>query len=193
VPPLTASSVPLIDANSLIEKLLSKVPLVLVEQVRETIRGERPDANLALREALRMLYLFSTGHSGAQKSIAPALDEVWHILILETRLYHSLCKRLPSTKYIHHSVSSVGSGVDSALPRADFCRTAEGPSLSAERRLEKSLALLSSYVGLFGPFEEAAVPYWAGLSDLVGAFSLDLPTLNARLAAICASSAMVHA
>jgi hypothetical protein len=133
-------------------------------RVCQGLSVDETQASLALREAVRMLYLVSSGRGGVRHSISRALDEAWHALILETRFYHDLCAILPSGQFIHHSGA---------------------PSIEVgEPEIAAKLELLSSYVGFFGPFEEAVTPYWPGVRDLLRVFNIDLATLNHRLSAI---------
>lgn len=140
------------------------MPAPILERVSRSLACDEHHSRLAVREALRMLFLFSCGGSGARNALSQELDETWHALILETRFYHDLCAAFPSREYIHHSVSSIAK--------------------DSEDSWQEAINLLAAYVGAFGPFEERALHFWAGLSDLKNVFKLDLPALNERLAKI---------
>ena len=84
-------------------------------------------------ECLRFLYL-----SHLTKGAIPVcqkIDEIWHLLILQTKEYFELCENLPGKKYIHHS-----SDIYQQLSRDDNAK------VEAKRQLE----WLVSYVKNFG-------------------------------------------
>jgi len=177
-------------APLLVEDLLNGLPQIFLVRVADRLGGEPELTRLVMREALRLLTLLSIGCSGPGAAISTSLDEAWHSLILETSVYHAICSRLPGGQFIHHT--AIGDFVTGLDHEADG--TAEGVRSTAEAKnaSEVVLDVLSAYVGVFGPFEEAIVPFWAGIPDLMKVFSLDLPTLNERLAQIHAAGFEAH-
>src|SRR5262249_26775048 len=54
-----------------------------------------------IEETLRFLYLSS--ECVGDIPVTREIDDIWHLLILQTAEYETLCSRLPGGKFIHHS------------------------------------------------------------------------------------------
>lgn len=90
------------------------------------------------------------------------IDEVWHLWIMETAEYATLCNKLHGRKFIHHSSSDYAEYFDAQAKK----RTVD---------FEKGLAILSAYVLNYGPFRADRVGYWPLAEQLLKdtAWSLD--------------------
>ena len=104
-----------------------------------------------IEETLRFLYLSSecTGDIPVTREI----DDLWHLLILQTPEYERLCKRLPGEKFIHHCSNKF---------LAYF-----GEGRSQEGSLRNEVRMHALYVQNFGKFDRNRVRYWRLAAYLV--------------------------
>lgn len=116
----------------------------------------------AVMELLRFLCLVSLGESETEALVSQELDEIWHAIILDTRLYRSICLALPGNKFLDH------------VP-------GETHSLLSKEGMHKAMQSMIAYVRHFGPFTKDVLIYWPAVSDLASAFDLSLTELNNRL------------
>jgi hypothetical protein len=91
------------------------------------------------------------------------MDDVWHALIVETRLYVELCERICPGRFLHHSGETIESYVD---------------RLGAPRAKEEQLSWLASYVAAFGGFSAEAVEHLTLARHFMTELGLDLGGLN---------------
>ena len=124
-------------------------PALLDAPMSHYFQRKFPDLSgdeLALRieEALRFLFISHecTGAIPVSKDI----DDIWHAWILQTQEYMSLCEKLPTHRYIHHSSNDYLSFFD--------------PSVGERVGLEEDVKMLALYVTNFGPFDERRARHW---------------------------------
>jgi hypothetical protein len=144
------------------DTLLSEIPAEFRNRLQVKFELQTTDALRGITECLKMLSMASVGAKAFAYLISQDLDNIWHELILETRLYHRVCSLLPGGQYVHHSA------MDSTDHSAD--------------RQGQALATLATYVANFGPFEPSAKQWWPVLEFLCHELEIDLETLNSRLA-----------
>jgi hypothetical protein len=112
-----------------------------------------------LEEALKFL---------SMASFIVGIDDVWHYWILETIEYQKLCLKLPSGKYIHHTSN-------------DFLNFSEKDNAAIHPDFTHQVAILSSYVTNFGPFEISRIKYWPVAEQVMRCCHMDINSLNAWL------------
>jgi hypothetical protein len=61
-----------------------------------------PEAERLLRVEETLKFLFILSECDGPIPVAPEIDEVWHLWILQTREYMALCEQLPTGSYLHH-------------------------------------------------------------------------------------------
>lgn len=120
------------------------------------LRAKLPDVSLdelhaRIEETLRFLYLSS--ECVGDIPVTREIDDMWHLLILQTAEYERLCKRLPGGKFIHHSSNHFLAYFDEIPGRDD--------SLRNEVRMH------GLYVQNFGRFQADRVRYWRLAAYLV--------------------------
>lgn len=121
-------------------------------------------------ECLKYLYL--TGFVPGAVPISREIDHIWHLLILETEYYFSLCQRLPKKQYIHHSSHS--------FPKATLAH-ADVPQASADNEAARNLSWLLSYVKNFGDFTLNTVQYWPYATGIMKQLGLNIFEFNKKL------------
>ena len=131
------------------------------------------EVDVLIEETLKFLNMatYLTGNIPVSK----AIDEVWHYWILETQEYHTLCEKTGEGKFIHH-VSN------------DYQEFADEDIANHSMDLTQEVAILSSYVLNFGPFELDRLQFWPLAEQLMQYCERDITKLNAWL-----SSASVNA
>jgi hypothetical protein len=129
------------------------------------LTSEEIDARI--EETLKFLNMatYITGNIPVSKEI----DELWHYWILETQEYRTLCAKLHGGKFLHHTSN-------------DYQEYADPDVASQELDLEQEVAILSSYVLNYGPFELERIKYWPLTERLMRQRGWDLHALNAWLA-----------
>jgi hypothetical protein len=127
-------------------------------------RVSRHELTAQIEECLKFLFIsrFCPGNI----PVTQAIDDVWHLWILETREYCRLCSSLAGGDYIHHS-SNIFARYAGDTPR--------------ENTLEDDVSVLGTYVLNFGPFQVDRVPYWRMAAYLVTHGGMTLGDLNAWL------------
>lgn len=151
---------------SLVSSLLS-LPYVEYVAIKSAPQS-REDTLEQLEECLRYLYLshFVSGSIPVNKKI----DDIWHLLILETQCYFELCEKLPGKKIIHHqSIVYENLSSPNSIP------------INVQLQTKRNLEWLISYVANFGDFKERAVRYWPYTQALMHNLKIDLVSLNQKL------------
>jgi hypothetical protein len=128
--------------------------------------------NVQIEECLKFLSIAS--HCRGSIPVTQAVDEVWHLWILETMEYSRLCASLGDGIYIHHA-STVFAKCAGEVP--------------PENILEEDVRVLGTYVLNFGQFENDRVKYWCMASYLVTQGGMSLADLNTWLATGTATAA----
>ena len=90
---------PTFDAAQLAGEVLSQNP-VLGEKIAQALGIRQELAPLALREAVRFMYLVAHNHSG-RLTPSHRVDLAWHEFILCTRVYQEFCET-NFGRMIHH-------------------------------------------------------------------------------------------
>lgn len=102
------------------------------------------DFDTQLNETLKFLCITSM-NSGRRQALNEECDDVWHMLILQTRPYFELCDRLPGGKFLHHSSQSP----------ADY-----SVRVGDSKFVREWVMWLPDYVHHFGPFTEETSECW---------------------------------
>jgi hypothetical protein len=119
-----------------------------------------------IEETLKFLNMAVFCHGNIP--VSQEIDDMWHLWILETREYETLCALLEGRRFIHHS-----SNVYAAC-------AGEGAS-ALENDFEHDVATLANYVLNYGPFEADRIRYWPLAAHLVQTCGMRLEQLNAWL------------
>jgi hypothetical protein len=155
---------------NLTEKYLSKSLLCyLIEKSRPQHEEE---TTKQIEECLRFLYL-SHFTKGAIP-VSQFVDNIWHLLILQTQEYFRLCESLPAKKYIHHSSNVYIKAEEQFSNQISFTET---PAEEAKRQLE----WLVSYIENFGELNIESLQYWSFANALCLKFNLTLESFNLQL------------
>ncbi len=126
---------------------------------------EESNENLYISTKELVKYLFLAAHSNRSLFFPgnKLMDDIWHVLILETKLYREVCDRIKPHSFIDHTGTKF-SDYSSMIALADLH--------------EEQCAWLSSYVFNFGEIQPSAfvnLPMAQSMSDRIGA---DLEDLN---------------
>jgi len=157
--PQTTSTTEVNNINSL-RNLLSPI---LVKTIRIRLKDlSDTEFWLQIEECLKFLYLISI-YGPSFIPLSKDLDEVWHELILQTREYAALCKRLPSGRFIHHASGSFGEYL------------ANRDSANEIRRM---VQWIPHYLKHFGAFESDRARYWTLISHLQKTYNFTLEQIN---------------
>lgn len=148
----TVSITELIDSDYLVI-LKSKYPSV----------GEK-DFWISIRELIRYLYLTSFAPHGLFFPGTKLMDDLWHSLITETKVYQNLCNNLRPGTFLHHS----------GIKYNDY--TAE---IGANQIHVEGTSWLSSYLNAFGPLDVDAFDSLLMAKAIAKNMGLSLDQLNA--------------
>lgn len=91
------------------------------------------------------------------------LDDVWHALITETRIYQEICERVCPGKFLHHTGEPLESYEHRRTP---------------EKIREEQISWLVSYVSAFGDFTSEAVEHLPLAKFLMASMKTDVVGLN---------------
>ena len=97
------------------------------------------------------------------------IDDIWHLLILETEAYAALCYALPGKAFIHHTSD-------------DFPSTSK-PETAAETA-KRQLEWLVNYIHHFGPLNEEMIQYWPFARTLMAKLKLSIDDFSEKLLAL---------
>lgn len=101
--------------------------------------------------------------------ISQKIDDLWHLLILETEAYNSLCASLPGQRFIHHTSD-------------DFHKPQLELSLSEKGR--RHLEWLVNYARCFGSLQEHNIIYWPFALAIKEKLGLDFSSFHLKLLAL---------
>ncbi len=121
------------------------------------------EVDVRIEELLK--YLNMAIHDRGDIPFSTDIDEVWHLWILETQEYQALCKRLQGAHFIHPTWTNFVLPEQPDAKEADFV-------------LMGGLAVLSSYLLNYGPFQADRVRYWPLVEQLMACLGCDLDGLN---------------
>lgn len=143
----------------LIEKLLPQKEADTLEQVEECVR---------------FLYL-----SHLTKGAIPVnqkIDDIWHLLILQTQEYFLLCQNLPAQSYIHHS------------SKIYLKYKGEDKSLNKEDEAKRQLEWLLTYVTHFFEMTQTNIKHWSFATALQQKLNLTVHEFNEELRRLISSN-----
>ena len=122
------------------------------------------DDELAMRIEETLRFLFISHECGGAIPVSKEIDEIWHAWILQTQEYITLCERLPTGRYIHHSANDYLSFFDPLAGEPDS--------------LEQDVRMLALYLANFGPFDERRALHWLLARHLLKLCSWSVSALN---------------
>lgn len=136
----------------------------------EILPKELPELDIALLElrlAEFLKFIFLRSASGKESLFVPvkkAIDEIWHLFIIQTREYERFCQALPGKYFIHHTTMHLDT----------FAHDKDKQAVMTEM-----LAWIPQYIQHFGPFTEKTLHYWVMPSFLQEHHGLSLSEINA--------------
>jgi hypothetical protein len=135
------------------------VPERMVRHLKAECQGIEAEAlSLRIEEFIKFLIL-STKIGSGMLPVSQEIDDLWHVYIIETQEYASLCERIGA--FIHHtSLDKTADELDSSA-RRDF-----------------HWLFIVGYVANFGPFSSDVLPLWPVVADFMAYLSFDLEGLN---------------
>ena len=152
----------MVSEDELFELADPKLRLHIATKFKHYRHNER---NACLGELLKYLYL-SSKYAVLSRTFIPVTQEVdnfWHELILQTRLYQQLCSRLPSQRMIHHE----------SLEFDQYQSNVEKNKL-----VDEVLRWMVLYVRNFGGMKEERAKYWFFISKVIKTLDITLAKLN---------------
>lgn len=96
--------------------------------------------------------------------VKEAIDEIWHIFILQTPEYATFCQALPGKTFIHHTTMHLD----------EFAENHDKSDL-----IRDMLTWIPQYRKHFGPFTEDVADYWLMPSFLRETLGISLADVNA--------------
>lgn len=147
----TVSLIDLIDSDYL-ESLKSKYPST-----------SEKDFWVSLRELTRYLYLTSFAPHGLFFPGTKLMDDLWHSLITETKVYQSFCHNLRPGTFLHHS----------GIKYKDYT-----DEIGANQIHVEESSWLSSYLNAFGPIDVDAFECLLMAKAIAKNMGLSLDQLN---------------
>lgn len=133
------------------------------------------DTLLQTEECLRFLYLSHL--TNGPIPVSQTVDNIWHLLILQTKEYFALCESLPGKTIIHHSSEIyLKYSLENETQNQEKISFQE-QAIEAKRQLE----WLVSYVKNFGQMKEENIKYWSFAVGLRKKLNLSLEEFNNML------------
>lgn len=152
------------------EKILYKLlDTPYIEYLVEKSAPRSREETLLLAEECSK-YLSLSHFRPGEIPVSKEVDEIWHLLILETRPYKELCEKLPGKIFKHHC-SAVYQRLSSS----------NDEKLSNDTEASRQLEWLLSYVQNFGDFTEEALPCWPYALKIMKKLNLNLSDFNQNL------------
>ena len=115
-----------------------------------------------ITECLKYLAIVSMT-TGRRIPVTPAVDDVWHELILQTRSYRELCRTFPGAKFLDH---------ESIDPLAYNERVGES------RFIREWVQWVPDYVQSFGRFTPETAQHWNVMIFLQDELGMSLDEIN---------------
>lgn len=142
--------------------------------IEKSPHQSKQETLMQAEECLRYLYLAHLTKGSIP--VTQKIDDIWHLLILQTKEYFDLCLSLPAKRYIHHcsDIYAKYSGEN----------TLENKSAEAKRQIE----WMVSYVNHFGDMTEDNLKYWTFAQALCSKLNLSLEKFNEELKNISSNS-----
>jgi hypothetical protein len=126
--------------------------------------ADRPAADLEVQveECLRFLTIAS--ETGACFiPLSKEVDDIWHALVVQTRMYAQLCADLPGGTFIHHE----------SLNLSDYTEM-----VGRAAAVREFVEWIPRYVGRFGDFTEERAKYWRVCTFLRDEIGMSLDQIN---------------
>jgi hypothetical protein len=130
-----------------------------------------PSSEVDARIEEMLKYLNMSIHSDGDIPFSKDIDEVWHYWVLETAEYMELCSKLHGGGFIHHTSNDYVEYFDEGVKNKKI-------------GLARGLAILSSYVLNYGPFQADRLQYWPVAEHLMESLGWSLDTFNQWLASV---------
>lgn len=109
-------------------------------------------------------FLFIAPQCRGSIPVTRVIDDIWHLWILQTCEYRTLCTELPAGEFLDHCSNDYLAGLgDDAAPVDD---------------LEEAVRMLALRVEHFGPFELDRTRYWRYASYLIERLGWTVDDLN---------------
>jgi len=124
-----------------------------------------PSGEVDARIEEMLKYLNMSLHSDGDIPFSKEIDEVWCYWVLETAEYTALCGKLPGGRFIHHKSNDYVEFLDEGVRNKRI-------------GLARGLAILSSYVLHYGPFQPDRLRYWPVAEHLMRSLGWGLDTFN---------------
>ncbi len=131
-------------------------------------------ASLLIEECLKMLMLLP--NTKWFIPVSPAVDDIWHLMILETKCYQELCAHLPHKKFIHHQ-SVIYLNIQAKLEKKET----QIDLLQRKEVINEKVSWLISYVTNFGDFTSETVEHWNWAKEIIQSMSISIEELNKML------------
>jgi hypothetical protein len=127
-------------------------------------------SEIDIRTEELLKYLNMSRHCNGDIAFNEAIDEVWHLWILETQEYYTLCQKINGTQnsYIHHSSS-------------DYLAFSNPEIKSKLLDADRLFNILLSYVHNYGPFTAERVVYWPLALSIMQSSHWSIDQFNAWL------------
>jgi len=135
------------------------------------------EVNARVEELLKYLNMSAFCHGGIPFN--DAIDDVWHLWIMQTKEYAILCHKLQGSKFIHHSSNEYEAFGDPDVK-------------TRPTDLQRAVGVLRSYVLNYGPFAEDRVRFWPLAEQLMQRLDWDVKRLNEWLAQPVSQPAAGH-
>jgi hypothetical protein len=113
--------------------------------IRKCSNLSHEDVVLRTCEVLKYLYFGKYGLGPIPFN--QDLDDIWHLLILQTKQYREITEKMPHKRFINHSSTEY----DLPKPLDDVQRRQE---------LNRQISYLVSYIKNFGPISESAIQFY---------------------------------
>ena len=122
------------------------------------------ESELGVRIGETLKFLFIADECAGSIPVSREIDDVWHLWILQTQEYASLCTSLPTGEFIHHCSNDY---------LAYF-----NPAVGTDEGMYNDVHMLATYVANFGPFTAQVVRYWRLAAHLTERLGWTIEELN---------------
>lgn len=129
---------------------------------------------IRIEECLKFLSLIH--YSYGDIPVSKEIDDIWHLLILETREYMDLCEKLPGGKYIHHQSRVLAKYLGKS--QSPHFKKGFSDDSAGDGPMIRSLSWLVSYVACFGRFTAETIAYWPAAQELLNDIKFNLGSLE---------------
>lgn len=140
---------------------------MLDETYRAIVRDKFPDrqrevVDRQIDEVEKFLSLIST-RGGRFIPLTKDADDVWHEMIVQTRLYSAFCQTLPGKRFVNHESVAFEEYAD---------------RIGRDEAVAQFLSWIPDYVSTYGEFTPETAADWAVVRFLVEDLGLSLHDVN---------------